>query len=292
MQPDNWLLHARHAWALSTAGQLQQADADYVRAWEYGPHDQVLNWYRHCVADCECQEQWNTALWYLNRLLTGDPKDPEGYADRAAVYAKLGQPEQRDADLAKAIQLGAKSAVVIRWADEHASRGQWKKAAALYAEAIRRGTVMPPIWQHYALVRLRTGDQAGYRKVCEEMLKTIDRQSPSWTSTRAVSRASVFGPHALAEYQAVIPLAEFAVHQLPPDRQLCGPKFWARWGQCSTGPGARRRRLTASRRPSLPITAGTRFKTGCSLRWRIIAWAKRPRPRMRWKKLVRFHRRL
>jgi Flp pilus assembly protein TadD len=163
-RPDDWLLYARRARAHRAARQLVQADADYTRAWERGPHGQVLDWYRHCIVDCACAEQWDTELWYLNRLLAAAPEDWEAYRDRAAVYAKLGQPEQREADMAKAVEFGAESTVVANWANEQTSRGRWEKAAALYAEAIRRGPVTPSTWQKYAWVRLRTGDRAGYRK--------------------------------------------------------------------------------------------------------------------------------
>jgi len=96
-----------------------------------------------------------------------------------------------------------------------AGRGRWEKAAALYAEALQRGPVAPVIWQRYALVRLRSGDPTGYRKVCEAMLKTIDHESPAGEAAQAVSRASVVGPDAVAVYQPVLALAEFAVKKLP-----------------------------------------------------------------------------
>jgi WD40 repeat protein/Flp pilus assembly protein TadD len=218
-RPDEWQLYARRARARRAAGKLAQADADYARAWEHGPHGQVLDWYRHCIVNCASAEQWDTELWYLNRLLAAAPQDWEAYWDRAAVYAKLGQSEQRDADMAKAVECGADSAVVANWADEQASRGRWEKAAALYAEAIPRGPVTPSTWQKYAWVRLRTGDQAGYRKVCETMLKDMNKEPQNILVVLAVSQATILGPQAVAEYEPVIALTESTVRKVLPHSQ-------------------------------------------------------------------------
>ena len=218
-RPDAWLLYARRARIHRAAGQLAEADADYARALEHGPHDQVLDWYRHCIVECACAEQWDTEIWYLNRLLAAAPKDWEAYWDRAAVYAKPRQPEHREADMAKAVECGAESTVLANWADEQASRGRWEKVAALYAEAIRRGPVPPSTWQKYAWVRLRTGDQAGYRKVCETMLMDINKEPPNILVVLAVSQATILGPQAVAEYQPVIALTESTLRKVSPQSQ-------------------------------------------------------------------------
>src|SRR5262249_36224305 len=111
---------------------------------------------------------------------------------------------------------GAEGTVVAGWADEQAGRGRWEKAAALYEEAIRRGPVTPWTWQRYAWVRLRTGDQAGYRKVCETMLKDINKKPPNILVVLAVSQACMLGPEAVAEYEPVIALTESTVRKVLP----------------------------------------------------------------------------
>jgi Flp pilus assembly protein TadD len=167
---------------------------------------------------CASAEQWDTELWYLNRLLAVVPEDWGAYWDRAAVYAKLGQPEQQEADMAKAVECGAEGTIVANWADEQASRSRWEKAATLYAEALQRGPVSPWTRQRYAWVRLRTGDQAGYRQVCEAMLKDIDKDSSTLMAALVVSQASILGREAVAEYQPVIALVESTVPKVSSSR--------------------------------------------------------------------------
>src|SRR5262249_8952289 len=58
-------------------------------------------------------------------------------------------------------------------AEAAAARGQWSVAARAYA----RITMDPPVpldaWYHRAIACLKTGDQAGYREICESMLDRV-----------------------------------------------------------------------------------------------------------------------
>jgi WD40 repeat protein/tetratricopeptide (TPR) repeat protein/tRNA A-37 threonylcarbamoyl transferase component Bud32 len=213
--PVRWLLHARRARACSTAGQFDGADADYRRAEDLSSPAIMLDWYRQRVADCERTSQWRTALWYLDRCLAAEPTNGELYAIRARVFGRLGRPEDHLADLTRAAELGAEEEILIALADEHAALGRWARAAALYAEARRRGPVPLPAWVRGALVDLEVGDPAGYRSLCRALL---GRHSKVETPEEAefIARACALGPEATDDLQAAVDLAELAVGRCAP----------------------------------------------------------------------------
>jgi tetratricopeptide (TPR) repeat protein len=102
-----WLLHARRARAQATAGRFEPADADYAEAERLASRTLVLDWYRHCVVDCEDIRNWTAAVWYLDRLIAAQPGDWRAYERRAQAYGQLGREDARRSDLARAIELGA-----------------------------------------------------------------------------------------------------------------------------------------------------------------------------------------
>jgi formylglycine-generating enzyme required for sulfatase activity len=69
-------------------------------------------------------------------------------------------------------------AALRRLATKHASQGDWKAAAAAYARAL---AALPledgELGFEYAAVLLLSGDQAGYRKICEQMLQRSGRRA-------------------------------------------------------------------------------------------------------------------
>ena len=105
---------------------------------------------------------------------------------------------------------GAEGEALIVLADEHAALGHWAPAAALYAEARRRGPLPLPAWVRGALVELELGDRAAYGSLCRAML---ERHSEVETPEEAdfIARTCALGPEATVDLKAAVDLAEFAV---------------------------------------------------------------------------------
>jgi hypothetical protein len=89
---DLWLLYARRARAQTTAGRFDAAAADYARAEQLGSHARVLDCYRHRVVDCEEAGLWTAAVWYLDRLIAAEPRDPELLDQRARAESLRRRP--------------------------------------------------------------------------------------------------------------------------------------------------------------------------------------------------------
>ena len=118
------------------------------------------------MADCTEAERWPEALWYLNRLIAARPDDGALREERAAVYGKLGREADRQAELARAFELGADQGLVMPRAEELGRGGRWAEAARLLARCGRSGPLSRELAQAWAIACLEAGDRAGYREAC------------------------------------------------------------------------------------------------------------------------------
>jgi hypothetical protein len=135
--PGNWLWHARRGRLRLLGGDLSQARADYARASACDPSSQLQDWYRHQLTDCRATRHWQAARWYADRLLARFPAEADLYAVRAEIAAGLGQPAEAQADVARAVELGATPALV--------SRVTRQAAVAQGAGAIRDWLILAPV---------------------------------------------------------------------------------------------------------------------------------------------------
>jgi WD40 repeat protein/tRNA A-37 threonylcarbamoyl transferase component Bud32 len=69
--------------------RLDRAAADWTRAIKAGPVARVVPWFRRFAAARAAKEQWQTALWYLDRLITAAPRDAADHIQRAQIREKL-----------------------------------------------------------------------------------------------------------------------------------------------------------------------------------------------------------
>src|SRR5207248_1859620 len=112
-----------------------------------------------------------------------------------------------EADPANALDWGRRGNI-------HAVLGRWEQAAADYARAVELEADQAGIWNLHALVRLRSGDMAGYRRACSGMLERFGgTEDPSTANTVAWTCGLV--PAAVPDYKRVVRLAEKAVAGLP-----------------------------------------------------------------------------
>jgi tetratricopeptide (TPR) repeat protein len=105
-------------------------------------------------------------------------------------------------------------------AEAAAARGQWSVAARAYAQI----TMDPPVpldaWYHRAIACLKTGDQAGYREICESMLDRVKLDPFNLAPINLVAWMCALGPDAVADRRRPVVLAELILPRLPDDPTL------------------------------------------------------------------------
>jgi tetratricopeptide (TPR) repeat protein len=175
-----WHLYARRARAAAMAGRFAQAASDSDLAMKFAPREAVLDWYRQCAADFESSGASDARIWYLERGLEASPED-------------------RD--------------FLLQLAEARARRGDWKQAAELYERLTRKGQTTLPIFYQHALVCLRAGDSAGYRKVCAVLLKALPDPGPRLNpqTANSVAMLCALGPDAVSDYTRPLALIEHAL---------------------------------------------------------------------------------
>jgi tetratricopeptide (TPR) repeat protein len=206
---DDWRLYARRGRVFSRLGELDRAAREYARAQEAGAAEGLLDEYRHQAAACRLLGQLPTALWYLDRLVAARPDDWHGYADRAEIHALLKKAPEHAADVAKAIDLGADSSVLVLVAEERARAGEWRGAADLLGRAVTEGNREPDVLTRLALCRLRAGDAAGYRRLCQSLHKELPELWPDHKTHLAeiLCPLCALGPGALGDWKPLLTTA-------------------------------------------------------------------------------------
>ncbi len=219
-RPDDWLLYARRGQAHADLGRWELAEADYQRARQREPAGGLHDWYQLQAWVCLVREQRTAALWYLDRLLADRPRDGTLYERRAAVYAAMGKAPERQADLDRAIELGAGAVLLCRLAWERAAQNQWPEAAALFARANRLGPLPPPHGHLHALACLKVNDTAGYRSICTDVLQEAQENAPArYVATFDALATTVLAPAAVRDYAVPLALAERIAGPLGLDQQ-------------------------------------------------------------------------
>jgi serine/threonine protein kinase/WD40 repeat protein len=210
--PDDWRLYARRGRLFTQAGEPERAAKEYALAEAKGGGEGLLDWYRHQAAVCGLLGQWPTALWYQDRLIAARPGDWRPYAARAETYGRLRKTAERTADLDRAIALGADAGVLVAAAEERGRRGDWRQAADLLGRALSGGAADLGLCYACALACLRAGDEAGYRKICEQLLQAVPgAKSPlSPEAANAVASLCAVGPDAFADWRRPLALADAA----------------------------------------------------------------------------------
>jgi eukaryotic-like serine/threonine-protein kinase len=105
--------------------------------------EEVTDWHRQTADECMRARHWSAALWHLDRLIQQEPDNWLYLAQRGQVRAELEQ---------------------------------WKEASADFAEVVRRAPEEAEAWCLYAVLLLREGDAAGYRRVCAALRKQQEKR--------------------------------------------------------------------------------------------------------------------
>jgi WD40 repeat protein/serine/threonine protein kinase/Flp pilus assembly protein TadD len=212
IDPGDWRLYVRRARVHSDAGRFADAESQYAEAQRRGRPEELFDWDKHRAAECDLAGRWDSALWYLNRAVAAAPNDWGLYAERAGVHDRLGRAAERDADLDRAIALGAEGPFLLRFAADYARRGRWDRATDCYGRAGAGEPVSSGHHPRHALARLMTSDAAGYSRLCRELVAAAGT-APDFASAHTVVRVCVLCPGSVDDYAGVVRLAERMMHE-------------------------------------------------------------------------------
>jgi WD40 repeat protein/tetratricopeptide (TPR) repeat protein len=209
-RPNDWHLDLRRGMALADVEDHAGADAAFTAAARKGAGNALLDCYAHGAALARSVSRWQQSLWYLDRLLAARSGEWQPYVDRAEVYGKLGKEAQREADLERAIKVGANQLLVLGVADECAQRGKWQKAAGYYERAEKQGPLPLLALHHRALICLQLQDLTGYRQACARLVQAATK-TPLAEAANLAAWTCALGPGAVEEFEPVLALAERAL---------------------------------------------------------------------------------
>lgn len=214
LYPSEWYYFARRCEALLRSENVNAADQDLARAMELN-RNATLTWCRHLALTLAVQRRWQAARWCLEHLIAAEPDDWQLYVDRAEVYGKLDNTAEREADLDKAIQLGANQAVLARLADERAQTRRWAEAAALYARVLQQAPANLGVVYRLALLRLRLQDSAGYRKLCNGISRNLPSGPAAVQVLNLIAWICCLSPDAVNDYQPLLQRLRDGLESLP-----------------------------------------------------------------------------
>jgi tetratricopeptide (TPR) repeat protein len=168
-RPDDGLLHARRAAARLQGGGDASVEAELERAIALGPRDRVVDWIANRAVDLRAAGRAEASVRLLDRAVSARPDDWRLHWLRAEALAPIGRHTERQAELSRAIELGAEIPSLLGIADEWSRAGRSSEAARLYDRAINRGVVPYEAWMQAALTHLADDDKEGYRRTCAAM---------------------------------------------------------------------------------------------------------------------------
>lgn len=204
----------------------------------------------YAADESQANGQWFAARWHLDRLLAEKPRDALLLARRGFISSQLNKWDDAISDYTHAYELDPSNSEYLmrraiinaqlrRWdpvkqdmentvnlaagknpelerrarmlrAEAHAATRDWDKAADDLSKAIDLNPGLPSGYQRLAVVRLRQGDQYGYRATCQEMLQRFsdaDFGTPAW--------AAALAPNAVRDYTTALQVAMRAVEKTP-----------------------------------------------------------------------------
>jgi WD40 repeat protein/serine/threonine protein kinase len=112
--------------------------------------EQMLTWHRQNSASADLAQR----VWHFDRLMALEPKNGMHYVHRAEIRTEQQEWDAAEADLRRAAELNADSSLT---------------------------------WHQLALLRLRAGDAAGYRRACEELIRRHPEDAASsWDWSKGI----------------------------------------------------------------------------------------------------------
>jgi tetratricopeptide (TPR) repeat protein len=203
--------YLRRAHVHALAGDFDAAGADHARALALGPVQRVRDAQRRLATWALDRKEWALAVWYHDCLIEAFHREWQLYAARADALRWLGRFERREEDLRAAAAHGAGRDFLARFADEEAEDGRHCQAAYLYALADRPDVLNLALSHRRALVHLRMGDRAGYRRLCDGALQAVRGRPLDYRQADAIARLCGLGPDGVADWEEPVRLSRGAL---------------------------------------------------------------------------------
>jgi WD40 repeat protein/serine/threonine protein kinase/Flp pilus assembly protein TadD len=147
--------------------------------------EQVSDWHRQTAEECVRGRHWSAALWHLDRLVQQQPDNWLYHARRGEVHAQLGH---------------------------------WKEAGDDFTEVVRHAPDEIEARCLYAVLCLREGDLAGYRRACADLLKQSQPGRPESVHTAYLTAwTCVLSSDSGVKAERLVELAKQAVEREPGD---------------------------------------------------------------------------
>jgi tetratricopeptide (TPR) repeat protein len=203
-----------------TGGYVPLEPAEILGGWEQlrasdpagvAPPTPALRaeWHRGEAASLSRRKLWRPATWHLDRLAELRPNDAQLRLDRGHAHRQLGQRVEALADFAAAIERAPGDPAAWGFhAEVLGELGRWDEAASDLARWAELGGEPDPIpWYFHAALRLRVGDEEGYRRACALMLERFGRTDDPRTSG-LVARSATLGRDAVDRPDRLVELAK------------------------------------------------------------------------------------
>jgi Flp pilus assembly protein TadD len=165
---------------LGGSAQIQKVPTAWREALQREKIREDLAWHDREAESSLQSGQWFAAVFHLNPLVKAQPDQSRHFLRRGRAYAE---------------------------------QGQWKKAGADFARAIRLKETKPEPWTGLALLRLQTADLAGYHQACARLLDRFG-QATDPAVAQEVAWTLVLAP-AVTDLTQPVRLAQLAVAKLP-----------------------------------------------------------------------------
>jgi len=133
------------------------------------------------------------------------------------VLAGLGKTTESEAELGRAVELGADPETTLQLARIAAGHGNWDRAAALLNKAQTALGVTAEVPYQHALACLKAGDMPGYRRVCTEAVQAVLQDKLSLQEAMSVAGSCAMGPQALADFGPILQFMEDTLKKVRPE---------------------------------------------------------------------------
>jgi WD40 repeat protein/serine/threonine protein kinase/tetratricopeptide (TPR) repeat protein len=208
---DNWQAWRGRATINLILQRFPQAVADYSEVLAR-KKDHLPSLLLRSAANLGLSE-WSKVVDDCTRCIELRPDTLGAWQNRAIAYTRLRQWDKAAKDHTEIVrrQPGNLQALANR-ADCFGQLEHWDKAAADYALLIEKGVTGQQFYYLHALMRLKAGDAAAYRKACGEVLKRFDpTKEDKMNAANSIAWTCCLGPDATDDWERVMKLADTAV---------------------------------------------------------------------------------
>jgi WD40 repeat protein/tetratricopeptide (TPR) repeat protein len=212
-EPSDGELRARRGNAYVTLKEWDKGIADLSQALELETDTWQVRIDRGVAY--EQTGRYEQALAEFSAAIARDAKGALGWYDRGIVHGRLHSWDRAVADHTRAIELGlAGWQILDKRGTAYAELGRWAEASADYTRATEQESSHPVVWFRAALLCAHRRDSAGYRRLCEGMMRRF-RREPGDIPPRLIAWTCSLAPGALADPSAAVRAGGRAVARAP-----------------------------------------------------------------------------